>query len=230
MTRLAPATIGRALDALENGLGSPPAPPPTTAFEWVVYENAAYLVDDDRRAAVFAAVGRATRHDPKRLLRAPADRLLAALDGGGMKPEMRLEKLLAAATLCVERHGGDLEAFLDGLDGDAAKAERELKRYRGLGLPGARKVLLFTGRSEGVVAFESNALRVVQRLGWVDERETYDKSYRAAEETVSPAVPGGGAGKRRAHLLLRTHGKTLCRTTKPACEACPLAPTCAFAR
>jgi endonuclease III len=46
---------------------------------------------------------------------------------------------------------------------------------------------------------------------------------------VLDQIPRGAVALSRAHLLLRQHGKTLCRNTRPLCEACPLAGFCAFA-
>lgn len=219
-------SIDRRLDALEALHGAIAPLPPTTAFEWIVYDTASYLVDDDTRAAVFEEVGALTGHSPARLLRCDAELLLTALAKGGMKKEMRLGKLLDAATLCAERHGGDLHAFLDA---HRETAERELRRYPGVGLPGARKILLFTGRRDDKLGFESNALRVVERLGLVDDQGSYDKTYRSAEERVTPKISGGGDGRRRAHLLLREHGKSVCRNTVPDCPGCPLQAGCKFA-
>jgi endonuclease III len=53
--------------------------------------------------------------------------------------------------------------------------------------------------------------------------------YRALQEAVRDQIPRGAAPLSRAHLLLRQHGKTLCRNTRPLCEECPLAGHCAFA-
>jgi endonuclease III len=46
---------------------------------------------------------------------------------------------------------------------------------------------------------------------------------------VRDQIPRGAAPLSRAHLLLRQHGKTLCRNACPLCEECPLAALCAFA-
>ena len=35
---------------------------------------------------------------------------------------------------------------------------------------------------------------------------------------------------RTAHLLLRRHGKQVCRSGRPRCELCPLAAGCAYAQ
>ena len=56
-----------ALDALEALHGRPPKPIPRAPFAWIVWENVAYLVDDERRAAVYRALEKRTALDPRRI-------------------------------------------------------------------------------------------------------------------------------------------------------------------
>ena len=98
------------LDRLERRHGPPDPPPPVTALEWVLWENAGYLVSDERRAAAYAALEKGTGLRPEGILGLPREELheIAAL--GGMLTDLRVEKLLAIAETVQDSFGGDLEA------------------------------------------------------------------------------------------------------------------------
>ena len=51
---MAALTLRGAIARLAKLYGRPPCPPATDPFALVIWENCAYLVDDARRAAVFA--------------------------------------------------------------------------------------------------------------------------------------------------------------------------------
>ena len=102
-----------------------------------------------------------------------------------------------------------------------------MRRFPGIGEPGAEKILLFSGRHP-FLAPDSNGLRVLIRLGFVREEKSYAKSYsesRAAATALPPRVDA----MQEAHLLLQRHGQTLCRRNDPLCDACPLRDACAYA-
>ena len=101
-----------------------------------------------------------------------------------------------------------------------------MRRFPGIGEPGAEKILLFAGR-HALLAPESNGLRVLVRLGLVREEKSYAATYAAARE-ASRELPARIPALQEAHLLLQQHGRTLCRRSAPLCEACPLADGCAY--
>jgi endonuclease III len=59
-------------------------------------------------------------------------------------------------------------------------------------------------------------------------RESYSRTYagsrRAAQELGSDV-----RAVQEAHLLLQTHGQTLCKRSQPRCDLCPLAEGCRHA-
>lgn len=91
----------------------------------------------------------------------------------------------------------------------------------------AEKILLF-GRAQAVLGLESNAVRVLTRLGLVTEARSYAATYRAVQALARDYADRGFDWLIRAHLLLRQHGQTLCRRSRPACERCPLNGVCAY--
>src|SRR5437868_294101 len=92
----APALIA----ALAAHHGEPPDPLPRSAFEWIVWDNVAYLVDDATRAAAFATLGERVGLTPHDIAASDDDALLAATSLGRM-PEHFARKLRAAAELAL---------------------------------------------------------------------------------------------------------------------------------
>jgi len=210
------------LDRLERHHGTPPRPVPRGALEWVLWENAGYLVDDGRRREAFEALRELTGFDAARLKSAPRAKLMEVARLGGMMPGGRVEKWQKIADLVLQRYDGDPEAVLTL---PLEKARRELKRFPSIGAPGADKILLFT-LSQSVPSLESNGLRVLTRLGLAAEGKAYAETYRNGMAVLWPHAERGAAWLTRAYDLLRAHGQALCKNKKPLCGECPLAGEC----
>jgi endonuclease-3 len=210
------------LDDLERLHGKPRRLPPRSALDWVLWENAAYLVPDDRSRAAYAALKERTGLTPGGILGLPREDLSEIARLGGMLPERRFEKLLSIAETVQERFDGDLEAARRL---PLAKARRAMKAFPGIGDPGADKILLFT-QTHPLPALESNGVRVLVRRGLAEEAKGYAATYRSAVAALAPYADEGCAWLMRAHDLLRAHGQALCKHNEPLCEACPLAEAC----
>ena len=141
-----------------------------------------------------------------------------------MHPERRVDKLREIGELAMEAGGGRLEEVLE-LETKAAR--KILKRFPGIGDPGADKILLFCGAS-AEMALESNGLRVAVRLGYGEEAKSYATTYRSAIAALEPGLESKPARRVRAYELLRTHGQVLCKRTAPDCDDCPLAGACRY--
>lgn len=141
-----------------------------------------------------------------------------------MHPERRVDKLREIAELAIEAGGGRLEKVLEL---EPKKARSVLKRFPGIGDPGADKILLFCGASS-TMALESNGLRVAVRLGYGAEAKSYATTYRSAIAALEPELERKSARRVRAHELLRRHGQTLCKRSAPVCDACPLTRACRY--
>jgi endonuclease III len=206
-------------------LHGPPDPPPSQdPFELILFENVAYLASPLKRREAFESLRREIGTRPAALLAASRSALERIASRGILK-RATAEKIQECARIAWSRFGGDLRSIVAG-PLDAAK--RALRLFPGIGEPGAEKILLFAG-ARPLLAPDSNALRVLTRLGLVREAASYAGTYAAARE-ASRDLPADVPRMQEAHLLLQVHGQTLCRRTAPHCEACPLARGCAHAR
>lgn len=156
---------------------------------------------------------------PLALLSIGGESIEVAIASGGMKPADRAAKLVRCAEIALEYADGDLSAALAGADDRARR--RLLKRFPGIGDPGADKILLICGYSKNP-ALDSNGLRVLERLGAIAAFSSYSASYRAGVTYLS----GANVDPREAFGLLREHGRVLCKRTNPRCADCPLRKTC----
>ncbi len=190
-------------------------------WELIVLENVAYLVDDERRMATYRALEEAIGTTPEAILAADPKKLARAIRGGGMQPEHRAAKLIKAATIAQRVGLPKLRALMKTAP---EEARRVLKRFPGIGDPGADKLLLFMGNAK-TIAPDSNALRVLVRLGYGEEHRAYSTTYRVTTSTADRAL---GRDFLEAHVLLRKHGQELCKRTRPRCEQCPIAKKCAY--
>jgi endonuclease-3 len=204
-----------------------PAPPKTTdPFEMILLENVAYLVGDEQREEAFDALRNRVGLSPVDLVTAHDEKLLEVARLGGMLPSGRVEKLRRIANIALQEFDGDLQSVLKQ---PLAKAKRALKKFPGIGDPGAEKILLFT-RTHLVPALESNGLRVLLRLGYGEERKSYSATYRAAQEAAKPELKEDFDWLIEAHQLLRRHGQELCRRSQPLCPSCPVKLDCRYYR
>jgi len=217
-------SLPRLIAALERRYGPPPPPKVTRPFEMILYENAAYLVEEDRRDEVWASLKKLLggRPTPQRVLDADKGDLIEAIRHGGMQPPMRAEKLRRAARIAMDSFDSDLDGLLKG---PLKKARAGLKKFPGIAEPGADKILLFT-RTAPILALDSNGLRALLRLGYGSPDGGYAAQYHSAQEAVEGEIRPDYDWLIEAHQLLREHGKALCKRDRPQCGECPLAKDC----
>jgi endonuclease III len=217
-------SLRHVIERLEAYYGSPDPPETTDPWEMIVWENIAYLANDKRRAEAMAMLRAQVGVSPEEILAAPRSRLLAVAEHG-IVPENSVKKLLTAAEIVVNEFDGDLSQIRDRTPAQARKA---LKRFPGIADPGAEKILLFS-RALPVLALESNGLRALVRLGFGEEKPNYSATYRAVQAAIAGEIVKTYPWLIKAHQLLRRHGQTLCKTTKPSCGECPLRMSCPWA-
>jgi len=205
--------------------GEPVAPPARGPFELVLWENACYLLPDERRGAVFERLRKEVGLNAAAIWRADPAALLPIAKMGGMRPETRVFRWREIARITLEQFGGDLDRILEE---PHAKAKKALKLFPTIGDPSAAKILALCGVGDEL-PLDSNALRVLTRVGFGREQKNYGAMYKSAQEDLTESLPRDAAWLARASLLLRRHGKTICRNNGPECGACPAAAMCRFA-
>jgi endonuclease-3 len=209
---------------LKKHYGNPEMPPAQGPFELVMWENACYLLPDERRAAVFGGLRKQIGLTPKAILKADADILLALATMGGMRPKVRVFRWQDIARITMSQFGGALDQILEL---PYAQAKKALKQFPNIGNPGAEKILMYCGVSPGL-PLEWNGLRVLTRVGYGRWQKNYGAAYRSVQEALKREIPRKAEAIAQAHLLLRQHGKEICRDKLPHCYECPVKELCAY--
>ena len=212
------------LARLKSHYGTPVFPIAKGPFELILWENACYLLPDQRRQEVFESLRDQVGLTPAKILEAPQTVLLPLAKRGGMRPETRVFRWREIARITLDQFDGSLDAVLKLPYKEAKKA---LKQFPNIGDPAAEKILLYSGVT-GELPLESNGLRVLTRFGFGREQKSYGATYRSVQEDITADLPKGAKALGQAHLLLREHGRTICKGNDPDCPACPVAGSCVF--
>jgi endonuclease III len=220
------AYLQKTISQLLAHYGPPRSPISTDPFEIILFENIAYLVSDERREAAFNLLRQTIGTRPHELLAASNDALLRVATLGGAQPERRAARLREIALIAMDDFAGDLTSALKL---PLPKARQALKTFPGIGDPGAEKILLFA-RAYQVLGLDSNGLRVLLRLGFGEEKKNYGATYRSVQDAIKDHLGADYDWLISAHVLLRQHGKELCKTNRPLCEQCPVRNSCAYFR
>ena len=198
--------------------GRPTPPPASNAFQLVLWEQAGYLVDDDRRTLAFAALRKRVGLSATAILKADPSLLAEVASVGGAFGKLRARRMRESAELVVGDYDGRMDDILKlPLD----QARRAIRRFPMIGAPGADKILLFT-RTHPLLALESNGMRTLCRVGYGVERRNYSSTYKSVVDAASPQVVPDCDWLIEAHLLLRQHGKETCKASVPRCGICPV--------
>ena len=213
------ASVTAALEVLYGRPDRPPSDP----LELILRENVVYLADDARRAAAFELLRERIGIRPDQILAADDETMEKVTRSAGILPQMQVEKLRRVAQLASELRPDDIVKL------PLREAKKALMRFPGTGEPGAEKILLFS-RSYPILALDSNALRVMLRLGFGQKHRDYRKSYRSAQGAVAEKLPDDFDELIDVAQLLRIHGQRLCLRSNPKCFQCPLKSGCEFAR
>jgi len=216
----------RLIANLKRHYGEPALPPARGPFEMVLWENACYLLPDERRLEVFDALRDKVGLNTTAIDAAPDAVLLPIAMRGGMRPQMRVFRWREIARITLSQFGGDLNSILSE---PYPEAKRALKQFPTISDPGAEKILLLCGIATGL-PLESNGLRVLSRVGWGRAQRNYGATYRSVQEALKPELPVHLERLKKAHFLLRIHGKTLCKEKAPLCHQCPVSAECLYAK
>ncbi len=169
-------------------------PPSRDPFELIVLENVAYLASDTQREKTFEELKARIGIDPENILKANRKRL-AGIAKAGILPDVSVEKLISVAQIAYQEFDSDLSSVLRL---PIPQAKKALKKFPGIGDPGAEKILLFAGVLP-VLALESNGLRVLLRLGFGREDKNYSTTYPSVQTAVSEGLSADCEWLTRAH-------------------------------
>ena len=219
--------LGGFVDGLAKLHGQPVLLPVRDPIGLLLWEQVGYLADDDNRLAAFQLLHERVGISAEKILSAsPATLRAITRRGGAIAVNERADRIHEIADRVATKWNGNLDAVLD-LPFDEAR--RELTKYPSIAEAGAERILLLCGANP-VLGLDSNALRVLLRLGYGTESTQWAKSYRSAQAAAERELAPTVAVRRRAFLLLRLHGQTVCRRSTPQCLECPLRSDCPSAR
>lgn len=218
--------FAKIIERLKKHYGAPPIPPAQGPFELVLWENLVYLLPDERRLEVFQALREQIGLNAAALAAAPDPMLLPIAIRGGMRPAMRVFRWRQIAQITLNQFGGNLDSILQLPYEDAKRA---LKQFPNIADPAAERILLFCGMAAGL-PIDSHGLRVLNRLGWGRVQKSQSATYRSVQEELRPEIPLHLDQVKEAHLLLRMHGRTLCKERMPLCPQCSVAGDCRHAQ
>lgn len=209
--------------ALRRRYGPPRSLAPKEPFRLLLWEYVAYLSDEPTRALAYKELKSRVGVRPEEVAGASLRTLAEiARRGGSIAVAQRAQRLRGVAARVRDDWGGSLTGVLRL---PYAEARRALMTFPSIGPPGADKILLLTG-SRPILALDSNALRVLLRLGYGREQKSYAASYHSAQRAAMVVLPGSVPALRGAFLLLQRHGQEICRRSAPRCSMCPLRVGC----
>jgi endonuclease III len=214
------------LDRLEKFYGRQAPGFPPDPYEFLVWWYCGYPASDRACGKGWERLTNDIGVEPEKLLKATPAKLASALQAGGMFPDLRAERLKETAWRTLNEFGGDLRAVLTG---PIARARKTLKSFPSIANPGADRILLFAGIAP-LAAVPSNCVHVLIRVLRGKDGQNYSTDYRDAQRLIAASVPETLEARSRAYLLLKQHGQTLCKATKPKCEECPVASKCAYVK
>lgn len=221
-----PANFKTVIDTLIAEHGQPRQPYVTDPFEQILFENVSYLVSDEYRIMAFENLRSVVGLRPEDILNAAPEQFASVERMAGSNKKGQIEKLIGSATIVRDEFDGDLNQVLAL---PFKKAVAALKKFPAIGDPGAEKILLFSGFA-AVFPPESNCLRVMARIGFIEEQGNYTAMYRAAQRAVSDDLPDDIDWIVAAYQRLRLHGQLICRRVDPRCTACAVRPICEFGK
>src|SRR5262245_53867015 len=108
MTRI---TLPQVVARLQSHYGKQKPPKLADAWEMILWENVAYLADDERRQQAFQTLKQRIGTDPARIRTAPEEALLE-VTRHGILPKQFAAKLRKCAEIVLDDFDGDLRSVL----------------------------------------------------------------------------------------------------------------------
>jgi endonuclease III len=221
---LKPLSVASVLDKLEASYGPQEPGWPVEPYAFLIWWHCGYPASDATCTRGWNALNKEVGIEPHQILGATQAKLARALKAGGMVPEVRAMRLQQIAERVENEFGGDIRNAFVGRIEDVRK---RLKKFPGIADPGVDRILVF-GKAAPVAAVASNCPHVLVRIQLGLERESYSVTYREAQSLIEAEIPEQFHARMRAYLLLKEHGQTICKRTKPKCGECPVCAHCAY--
>ncbi len=219
--------LARLLDTLEAHYGPQWPAWPADPYQFLLWWYCGYPASETKCAKGWESLKKNIGVEPRRILAADSAKLASALMPGGLYPEQRAQHQKGTADRVLEEFGGDLSNALQRLPLDKARAA--LQTFPGIAKPGADRILLF-GAISPVAAVPSNSTHVAARIFQGGGSGNYNREYAEAQRKIEQDIPPAFDARQRAYLLLKYHGQAICRRSSALCSACPVAPSCAYAK
>jgi hypothetical protein len=201
--------LRKVLTSLKAAYGPPEPPPFSDPWHYIVWENIAYLANDERRAKAFESLRNRIGLAPQELLDAPADELLEAASRripGGLSRSDGFANVRSCARRIRWRAAQiPRVARAEGQEGPA--------EVPGIGAPGADKILLVLRTLHGAGA-RVQRLRVPPQAGL---RRGHGETTRQLS-AVQRSMPRSCRSQSRASSsasVVEAHGKRSAKSSKP---------------
>lgn len=217
--------LASVLDTLESLYGELSPGWPADPYLFLIWWHCGYPPSEERCSHGWEALTAAVGVSPAELAAARPATLARALKAGGMVPELRAARLKSIARTVEKEYAGDLRAALAAAA--EAGARRLLRKFPGIGAPGADRILLFSGLAPAA-AVPSSSPHVLVRIESGREGARYAATYTQARQLIEAQLPASVAIRARAYLLLQRHARERCRPKNPNCGECPLSGSCAY--
>ena len=188
-----------------------------SAFDVLVRIVISQNTSDVNTDRAFARLSEKFDVSPKTISMAKISELEDCLEIGGLYKQ-KSKRLKKIAQKLVEDFGGDLE-FLGDLP--VEEARKFLLNFEGVGEKTA-DVLLSFYFDKPKIAIDTHVFRVAKRLGYEGKGSKYSEIQSKLEAEIPEEK------RLEAHLLLITHGRSLCTARKPKCYDCPIVDECFY--
>jgi endonuclease-3 len=210
--------LKRAADILDDFYGRPVLSPRYPPVDELVFTVLSQNTADVNTERTFASL-KARFPDWAAVRDASVGRIEEAIALGGLAHTKapRVKRILEVISA---RTGAPDLGELDGMGDEEAQAY--LVALPGVGPKTAACVLLFA-LERPVMPVDTHVHRVARRLGIIGEKVTADQAHPLLTEL---AGPDDAEQVYAVHVGFVRHGRRICHSRRPECDACPLAPLC----
>lgn len=154
--------------------------------------------------------------DWHRIAHASPAEVIESIKYGGLS-HRKGPRIQAILRQTFERYGAySLEHMHEA---DTSAAYKELMAMDGVG-PKTASFVLMRAAKKPLFAMDTHILRLARRLGWIEPKASDASAHRAMLEHI----PEGEHDS--AHVVMIWHGRALCHSRGPNCQACPLLELC----